>query len=226
MGRRKGLLALLLSGPKGPMRPQNRCRACGHSWYPRGSNFSPRCPRCGADRTIAPPAAPARTLTPTAAPASGGGTAFLVAGGLGLAALGITTICCLVAFSADREAPRPSSPAAAVPEVAAVDAGTHMPHAGLCGSPHALAESVHRPHWRRWRCRSEAQSSRWNECLPREAYASHHGDGCPGVQRCCPPPEVEPAAEAPNEALSDEDLRVLENIGESSGASEAENTPR
>lgn len=29
------------------LRPQNRCRACGHTWYPRGSNLSRKCPNCG-----------------------------------------------------------------------------------------------------------------------------------------------------------------------------------
>src|SRR5436309_385556 len=29
-------------------RPQNVCRSCGYSWYPRGKNVSAQCPRCGS----------------------------------------------------------------------------------------------------------------------------------------------------------------------------------
>jgi hypothetical protein len=31
-------------------RPHNCCKTCGHGWYPRGHNLSPRCPRCGGSR--------------------------------------------------------------------------------------------------------------------------------------------------------------------------------
>ena len=30
------------------LRPQNRCNACGYTWYPRGKNVSLRCPGCGS----------------------------------------------------------------------------------------------------------------------------------------------------------------------------------
>lgn len=29
------------------MRPQNRCRTCFYTWYPRGKNVSSKCPNCG-----------------------------------------------------------------------------------------------------------------------------------------------------------------------------------
>ena len=32
-------------------RPQNKCKSCGHTWYPRGTNLSPRCPHCGSADT-------------------------------------------------------------------------------------------------------------------------------------------------------------------------------
>jgi predicted RNA-binding Zn-ribbon protein involved in translation (DUF1610 family) len=32
------------------LRPQNSCGWCGHTWYPRGSHYSPRCPNCGRQR--------------------------------------------------------------------------------------------------------------------------------------------------------------------------------
>ena len=32
-------------------RPLNRCTSCGKTWYPRGSNLSSRCPKCGSDKT-------------------------------------------------------------------------------------------------------------------------------------------------------------------------------
>lgn len=30
------------------MRPQNRCRNCNYTWFPRGKNLSNKCPNCGA----------------------------------------------------------------------------------------------------------------------------------------------------------------------------------
>lgn len=33
------------------LRPQNTCGACGHTWYPRGKNLSPKCPECGSRET-------------------------------------------------------------------------------------------------------------------------------------------------------------------------------
>src|SRR5262249_24814193 len=36
-------------------RPLNRCRHCLETWYPRGSNLSPRCPRCGSFAVEVPP---------------------------------------------------------------------------------------------------------------------------------------------------------------------------
>lgn len=41
MGRRN-----LFSIPRGTLRPQNYCKSCGHTWYPRGKNLSPKCPNC------------------------------------------------------------------------------------------------------------------------------------------------------------------------------------
>ncbi|ADG17723.1 hypothetical protein BC1002_3701 [Paraburkholderia atlantica] len=32
-------------------RPLNKCKSCGKTWYPRGSNLSSRCPRCGSSKT-------------------------------------------------------------------------------------------------------------------------------------------------------------------------------
>lgn len=29
-------------------RPQNKCKACGNTWYPRGKNISSKCPNCGS----------------------------------------------------------------------------------------------------------------------------------------------------------------------------------
>lgn len=31
-------------------RPQNVCRSCGYSWYPRGKDVSAKCPSCGSPR--------------------------------------------------------------------------------------------------------------------------------------------------------------------------------
>lgn len=32
-------------------RPQNICKNCGYSWYPRGKSISAKCPRCGSTNT-------------------------------------------------------------------------------------------------------------------------------------------------------------------------------
>lgn len=29
-------------------RPQNRCKSCHYTWYPRGKDVSYMCPRCGS----------------------------------------------------------------------------------------------------------------------------------------------------------------------------------
>lgn len=29
-------------------RPQNKCKACGSTWFPRGKNLSNKCPNCGS----------------------------------------------------------------------------------------------------------------------------------------------------------------------------------
>lgn len=33
------------------IRPLNKCGSCGKTWYPRGSNLSSKCPRCGSSKT-------------------------------------------------------------------------------------------------------------------------------------------------------------------------------
>jgi hypothetical protein len=43
------LLALSGSG-RGTQRPQNYCSHCGHTWFPRGHDHSPYCPKCGVRR--------------------------------------------------------------------------------------------------------------------------------------------------------------------------------
>lgn len=35
-------------------RPQNFCRTCGNSWYPRGKDRSANCPRCGSEAVDLP----------------------------------------------------------------------------------------------------------------------------------------------------------------------------
>ncbi len=40
-----GLVCFLLFGLT-TLRPLNRCLLCGHTWYPRGHDHSPRCPNC------------------------------------------------------------------------------------------------------------------------------------------------------------------------------------
>lgn len=35
------------------LRPLNECSACGYTWYPRGKDYSPRCPSCRRSRGVA-----------------------------------------------------------------------------------------------------------------------------------------------------------------------------
>ena len=39
-------------------RPQNRCRACGHTWFPKGRDLSVKCPNCGATKVQTVPVPP------------------------------------------------------------------------------------------------------------------------------------------------------------------------
>lgn len=186
VGRKKSLFKLLVGKP-GPLRPQNFCGACGHSWYPRGKSFSPRCPNCGVDR------APASAPTGSSISSS-----FVVLGCVGVMALALTSLCCIVATSTPPSRRGESRAPAPVPAPAPVSTTSAAPGAGeaprpgparehLCGSPHARGTAAHRAGWSRWHCRSESDTPWWEECLPRTAYAVHHGEGCPGAQLCCPP---------------------------------------
>jgi hypothetical protein len=47
-----------------PMRPLNRCRACGDTWHPRGQDVSDRCPTCGSAKVGLAAAAPAPLAAP------------------------------------------------------------------------------------------------------------------------------------------------------------------
>lgn len=31
--------------------PQNKCKSCGYTWYPRGKHLSIKCPNCGSSKT-------------------------------------------------------------------------------------------------------------------------------------------------------------------------------
>lgn len=37
--------------PRGTKRPQNVCKQCRYTWYPRGKSLSHKCPRCGSTDT-------------------------------------------------------------------------------------------------------------------------------------------------------------------------------
>jgi hypothetical protein len=46
-----GVLAtVFMMAMSGTKRPLNSCGRCGHTWYPRGSNYSAYCPHCRARR--------------------------------------------------------------------------------------------------------------------------------------------------------------------------------
>ena len=40
--------------------------------------------------------------------------------------------------------------------------------------------------WGNWQCMDREAASDWSRCLARRRYT--YGEGCPGSQRCCPPP--------------------------------------
>jgi hypothetical protein len=204
VGRKKGFLLVLLGRPKRkksflsllvgkppPLRPQNFCGACGYHWYPRGKNFSPRCPRCGVERVVPSVPSVEGSNRTSAAP-------FVVLGCFGACVVGLVSLCCLFGALGAR---RPTAASGSTPglsestpvlagstKVPGADAGATV-HSSehLCGSPHARGAAAHRPGWARWSCRFESDTPWWHECLPRSGYAAHHSEGCPGMQRCCPP---------------------------------------
>jgi hypothetical protein len=63
--------------------------------------------------------------------------------------------------------------------------------ASLCGDPTALGASS-RTNWTEWSCQTEGEVTAWGACVARATYAADPGRGCPGDERCCPPPEVRP----------------------------------
>ena len=57
-----------------------------------------------------------------------------------------------------------------------------------CGSPNAEIDPMP-ANWALWSCQEYGEALPSDtRCLGREAYASQAGMGCPGAQRCCPPP--------------------------------------
>ncbi|MFM0336829.1 hypothetical protein [Paraburkholderia fungorum] len=42
---------VMVATARNTKRPLNRCASCGKTWYPRGSNLSSRCPKCGSGKT-------------------------------------------------------------------------------------------------------------------------------------------------------------------------------
>jgi hypothetical protein len=81
----------------------------------------------------------------------------------------------------------------APPAAPAHDAGSPAPGAPVpdsyCGHPDADPRPAPEDAWRRWACRTRAEAGeRWSRCLPRPAYTARPGHGCPGRERCCPPP--------------------------------------
>jgi hypothetical protein len=41
----------MVAATRNTKRPLNRCTNCGKTWYPRGTNLSTRCPKCGSSKT-------------------------------------------------------------------------------------------------------------------------------------------------------------------------------
>ena len=59
----------------------------------------------------------------------------------------------------------------------------------LCGSASHPPEGVSESAWTEYRCRGQSEAGdSWGECLRRSQYTTEARRGCPGAQRCCPPP--------------------------------------
>lgn len=178
-------------GYRGTKRPQNVCKDCGYTWFPRGSNLSRRCPGCGSGRIRVSYA--------------GCFTLVLVAAG------------CFwfMGRSPDQDAaPRADSPLHATTTTTRNPEGVR---GSMCGAVGADRRPATVGSWERWECRSVGQTERWSECLRRAEYTAHTGHGCPGEQRCCPPANAAASAEetAPASApdtVSEEALRELEEL--------------
>jgi hypothetical protein len=59
----------------------------------------------------------------------------------------------------------------------------------LCGVASSRPAGVDAVAWSAYECRSKAEvGERWDLCVPRSAYTTNPGRGCPGLERCCPAP--------------------------------------
>lgn len=165
------------------LRPRNVCRDCGYGWYPRGNNVARRCPNCGSGRVRLSYAGCVATLAVIAmvswcwwsSPRDGGS-------------------------SSSRQTPGARAPTASVTASGSLSGSPRHAEraASLCGSADAIVARV--GDWSEWSCQSEDEAGpRWGECLSRAEYASDRGQGCPGAERCCPPPAAQPPELAPEE---------------------------
>ncbi len=64
------------------LRPQNRCFACGRTWFPRGQDLSAQCPTCGSPEVGFVPPPPGIRLSTSAAVLAGVLVAPIIVGGL------------------------------------------------------------------------------------------------------------------------------------------------
>jgi|GEM_PF-4512674 len=79
------------------------------------------------------------------------------------------------------------------------------PPGPACGDESHRPATVEQATWASYECRPRADAGdAWSQCLSRRAYTDDAQRGCPGKQRCCPPPaesvdasEASDASEAP-----------------------------
>ncbi len=72
------------------------------------------------------------------------------------------------------------------PQARSSPPASRTPHSSTdCGT--APAPATVRGNWSSYQCRPRSRARDWSQCLPRTAYSSVEGRGCPGDERCCPP---------------------------------------
>ena len=60
------------------------------------------------------------------------------------------------------------------------------PRGSMCGVGTGPSSDI--TNWKDYVCVGRDETPNWSACLAREAYSNRLNTGCPGDERCCPPP--------------------------------------
>lgn len=106
-------------------------------------------------------------------------------------------------------------------DMQAPEGSTSGPVSGMCGEAGARRpEGVTVTDWNRYSCESPGDAgSRWTLCLARAAYSDMDGDGCPGLERCCPPAGFQPGGSSSSTGGANTDSARAERQSSDSGSS-------